>query len=257
MDSIELPPLVKRQKESSHEHSSLVVNRSVRRTPITYKTTRLLPIAKDKLQQHVILPGSQQSACQAYKFLRTQVLKIMQENHWQTLGIISPKPQEGKTLTALNLAISLSQDEKHTVLLADFNLKQPGIVHYLSHAPEYYLEDVMLHDLPLEQALINPMIDGLVMLPSRGGQINTSEILMSSMMDSLIMDVRQRYTHRLLVVDLPSALDTDDVLAVSKHIDAFLVVVADGKSTVKDLEKTLQLMSDTNVIGTVLNQHIE
>lgn len=255
MDALDFPPLIKRQRKVSYE-SSPVVSRSVRKEPIVYKQTKSLPLSPEKLQQHIVLPGSQHHASSVYKMLRTQVLKVMLENHWQTLGVISARAGEGKTLTAVNLAISLSQDEMHTVLLADLNLKKPDLSSYLSRSPICCLEDVLLHDIEVEQALINPMIDGLVMLMSRGGQVNTSEILMSSMMEHLILELRHRYSNRLLIMDLPSVLDSDDVLAVSKHIDAFLIVVADGKSTTTDLHKTLQLLEGENIIGTVLNRHI-
>jgi len=59
--------------------------------------------------------------------LRTQVLQRMKENNWRSIAVFSPGSEDGKTTTAINLAISIANDHRHTVLLVDYDLKRPTI----------------------------------------------------------------------------------------------------------------------------------
>ena len=63
----------------------------------------------------------------AYKILRTQVMHRLRENNWNVLGVTSPGHGEGKTLTAVNLAVSLAMETSQTVLLVDADLRSPSI----------------------------------------------------------------------------------------------------------------------------------
>jgi Mrp family chromosome partitioning ATPase len=73
-------------------------------------------------------------------------------------------------------------------------------------------------------------------------------------MVSLVEELKARYASRIIVFDLPPVLSADDAMAFSPLVDAVLLVVADGKTTRVQTERALEHLSDTHVLGTVLNQ---
>jgi exopolysaccharide/PEP-CTERM locus tyrosine autokinase len=191
----------------------------------------------------------------AYKILRTQVLHRLRENNWNVLGITSPGHGEGKTLTAVNLAVSLAMETSQTVLLVDADLRSPSIheVFGLEDCPG--LADYLLDDQPVEDLLVHPGIGSFVLLPAGRAISNSTEILTSPKMLALVEEFKNRYPARIVIFDLPPLLHTADVLAFSPYTDALLFVVEEGKTTAEQLQRALLLVKNSRpVLGTVLNK---
>ena len=87
--------------------------------------------------------------------------------------------------------------------------------------------------------------------------MNSSEILASARMVRLHQELKVKYPSRIIIVDLPPLLVTDDVLAVAPSVDAFLLVIEEGKSLESDVAKSVELLKDARLIGTVLNKSLE
>ena len=93
---------------------------SVTSRKIGSSQTKKIPVPQSVLRQNrVLTPDADPAVIRAYKILRTRVLQRMNQNGWTTLGITSPTPDNGKTLTAINLSISLARKLDYTVLLID------------------------------------------------------------------------------------------------------------------------------------------
>ena len=100
---------------------------------IHYTYTRRVKVNMDLLRrQRLIVEGSDKSIWEAYKLLRTHVLHRTKRENRNTLMFTGPLPNEGKTLTAINLAIAISQKVGQTVLLVDGDLRNPSIHRYLN-----------------------------------------------------------------------------------------------------------------------------
>jgi capsular exopolysaccharide synthesis family protein len=225
---------------------------------ITYSQTRVWHASPDVLRERRVLVGNSNSdELTAYGMLRTQVLQRMSANQWNTLAITSPGAGQGKTLTSINLAISLAREVHHTVLLADFDLRNPSIHRYFDFTPECGVSDYLLHDTPLNQALLNPGIERLVILPGREPLFNSSEMLSSPITTQLVSDLKTRYPSRFILFDLPPLLTTDDTLAFTPSVDAVLLVIEEGKTTRDELQHAVALLQHANIIGTVLNKSEE
>jgi capsular exopolysaccharide synthesis family protein len=205
-------------------------------------------------KNRVLTPGMDKATVTAYKILRTRVLQSMEQNGWSTLAITSPKPNEGKSVTAINLSISVAQKLDHTVLLVDLDFRRPSIHKYFGFEPNYELRDYLEGQVSLEEVFVNPGIKRLLLLPARGVEGNSSEILSSSKMERLVTDLKNRYPSRIVIFDLPPVLVGDDVLAFSKLVDAMLLVTREGKTTKDELQRTVDLLETTNLLGTVLNR---
>jgi Mrp family chromosome partitioning ATPase len=187
--------------------------------------------------------------------LRTQVVQRMDANGWRSLAIFSPGPEDGKTTTAINLAISMASDRLHTVLLVDFDLKSPTLASRLGLAPEFGVDDALTGGAPLEDCLYHPEgFDRFVLLPARAGMGNSSEILAGPRGRELVAELRTRYPERIVIFDLPPVLNADDALSFAPLIECGLVVAAEGRTRRNDLVRTIELLNKIPLVGTVLNR---
>ena len=224
--------------------------------PLRYTHTRTVHVAKSILQERRIISGFEQNEFTgAYKMLRTQVFQRLRENGWNSLAVTSPGLNEGKTLTAINLAISLAMEVNYTVLLVDADLRHPSVHSYFGIEAECGLSDYLTADKPLSELLIHPEeIPGLVILPGGKPLANSAEMLNSPKMARLVEELKTRYSSRIILFDLPPLLSAADTLAFSPYVDAALLVIEDGKTQAEDVKRAIGLLQGTSLIGTVLNK---
>lgn len=223
---------------------------------IDYKQTQVTKISFDLLRENRIIAALEPDHfSNAYKILRTQVLHIMRDKGWNTVGVTSPGYGEGKTLTAINLAISLAMDVNQTVLLVDANLRNPSIHDYFGIQRTHGLSDYLCDGKPVEDMLIHPSgIDRLVILAGGSPLMNAGEMLSSHIMVRFLHEVKTRYPSRIVVIDLPPTLVAGEALAIAPYIDATLLVVEAEKTKKEDVTRTEDLLGSANVIGTVLSK---
>jgi protein-tyrosine kinase len=206
------------------------------------------------MDNRVVAAFENDERAEPYRQLRTQVLKKLSENSWRTIAITSAHRDAGKTLTAVNLAVALAKDVNQTVLLADMDLKGPNILDVFGISAEVGLVDHLTGEVPLQDIMVNPGIERLTVLPALPVSGTTSEILSSPRMKATLEELVGRYSDRLIVFDLPPLLGDDDALVFAPYVDATLVVVESGVTTPEDLNRCVQLLEGTNIIGTVLNK---
>jgi protein-tyrosine kinase len=225
-------------------------------TSIVYTRTRVFSPSADVLEANRILnPAVADPGAAAFRMLRTQVLQRMNGHDWRTLAIFSPGANDGKTTTAINLAINLANDHHHTVLLVDFDFRQPTLATKLGLAPEFGVDDVLGGTAKIEDCLYHPAgFDRLVVLPARSMLAHSSEILAGPRSRELVAELHRRYADRIVVFDLPPVLSADDALAFAPLVECGLVVVAEGRTRRADLVRTIELLSKTPLVGTVLNR---
>ncbi len=228
---------------------------SIEEQDIKYTNTRTIPMPVSELREKRIITEQQNAISDAYRVLRTQVLQRLNEKNWNTLAITSPGSGAGKSLTAINLAMSLAREVDNTVLLIDANLRSPKLDKYFGFHAEYGLSDYLLQDKPLGEMLVNPEgVSRFVVLPAGRAIANSSEMLSSPKMQRLVEEVKHRYPSRIVIFDLPPLLESSDTLAFIPNADATLVVIEEGATQEKDLKQAFELLQGNEVIGTVLNK---
>jgi protein-tyrosine kinase len=238
------------QPRKTVESAPLAVGRS-----IEYTHTRRHNIAMSDLKlNRIIGKYAPDDLVGPYNILRTQVLQKLKSNGWNTFGVVSTNVGEGKTLTAINLAISLAKEVRHTVLLVDFDLGGPAVHKYLTCEPQYGISDYLLGEVPLSEILVNPGIDRLVVLPGCKPMESSSEVLSSPRVVHLVEELKTRYPDRIVIFDLPSLLADDDVMAFSPYIEAVLLVIEDGRTGQDKLRQAMSYLKSTRILGTVLNK---
>ena len=223
---------------------------------IAFDQTRTVTVDEALLRENRVVTGLEPGPfTDAYNMLRTQVLQRFKENNWNVLAVTSPGPSEGKTLTALNLAISIAREVDYTVLLVDANLRHPWMLEHLGLEQHKGLSDYLSDDIPISELLIRPgRVEHLVVLPGGQPVTDSAEMLNSPKMEKLVEDMKSRYHSRIIIFDLPPVLTSADALAFSPYVDAALLVVEEGVTRKQDVERAIDLLSSTNIVGTVLNK---
>lgn len=225
-------------------------------TPIIYHRTRVFtPSAAILEANRVINPMSTDPAATAFRMLRTQVLQRMDANGWRSLAIFSPGAHDGKTTTAINLAVNLANDRLHTVLLVEFDFQHPALAARIGLSPEFGGDDALSGAAAVEDCLYHAEgFDRFVILPARDKMTNSSEILAGPRSRELVSELRARYPERIIIFDLPPVLSADDALAFAPLVDCGLVVASEGRTRRSDLARTVELLHKTPLVGTVLNR---
>jgi len=205
-------------------------------------------------RKHVVTGFDRCVFTEAFMILTIQVSQKLREHGWNTLAVTSPTNGEGKTVTAINLAISLAMQHKQTAIIVDADLRAPRIREYFQLPPGPGVSDYLTANTPIQELLIHPGIENLALLPGGDPVQRSSEILGSYKMAELMDELKTRYSSRIVVLDLPSVLPTADVLACAPYLDAALLVVEEGKTRRQDVSRAAQALSSTQLIGTVLNK---
>ncbi len=191
----------------------------------------------------------------SYKLLRTRVLRAMQQNGWKSLGVTSAGPNVGKTLTSINLGISISLKDKLSSIVVDTDLRRPSVHSVFELNPDLGLDDYLNNRASVQSVLISPGIDDFFILPNRGAMDGTSsELLASPKMLRFVEEIKSSDNSQIVIFDLPPVLVGDDVVAFAPHLDAVIVVIEDGRTQTPELTQTFELLAETNILGTVLNK---
>jgi Mrp family chromosome partitioning ATPase len=219
-----------------------VISHMVEIDPVRLERERILP------------PGAGGPYGGAYKMLRTQVLRRLEKLNANSLAVVGTAAGAGKTLTAINLAIAVAADPEHTALLVDLDLRKPSVHSRLGFEPRVGIDDCLRRGQRLKDAMLRlSAYERLVVLPARERCADSSELLSTRRTEELIAEMRNRYRDRVLIFDLPPVLQADDALAFARHVQAALVVVGEGRTRREDITRTLELLRDVPIVGTVLN----
>jgi protein-tyrosine kinase len=213
------------------------------------------------LEQNKVLPRiTDHAALRAYKILRTRVLRRLEANQWRSLAVTGVTAGEGKTLTAINLAIALSQDVNTCVFLVDLDLQRPRIAHYLGMSGlggEKGLSDYLLGEATFDSIIYSPNIERFAVIPNFQPVMQSSELLSSPRMLELMRTLESEAPRRVIILDMPPVLAADDVLAFSPQLDGLLLVVGEGTTSRDSLRSAKEVLSEMNLLGVVLNRSVE
>lgn len=222
---------------------------------VVFTRTRAIGLSEDDLRARRIVTAHDDGPfAAAYKLLRTRVLQRLREAGFNFFGVTSPGAGEGKTLTAINLAISIAMELNQTALLLDLDLRGPGLCATLGIDRCPGLAEHLLDGASLEDVLLNPGLGRLALLPAGRRVAASAELLGSAQMAALIAELKGRYPDRILIADLPPLLDAADALAFAPRLETALLVIESGRTTSEAVERALHLLGGLPLIGTVLNK---
>lgn len=191
---------------------------------------------------------------EAYRILRTRIMHRRDPTRGKTFMVTSPLPGEGKTLTAVNLALTFAKEFSQTVLLVDCDLRSQKVHEVLGYPGEKGLVNYLVDHEPLTDLIVWPQIEKLTVI-SGGRYIEEStELLGSPGMQRLLQEMKERYPERLILIDAPPVLAGADALALAPQVDHIIVVVRAESTTGKDVQEAVSLLPPSKVLGMVLNR---
>ena len=169
--------------------------------------------------------------------------------------VTSSLPGEGKSFTAINLAISIAAELDNTVMLVDADVARPSVLRVLGLQPGPGLLDLLLDDsADLSTMLLKTNIEKLTILPSGTPHERATEMLASDAMSRLLADMGKRYSDRIIVFDSPPLLLTTESRVLATHMGQIVMVVQAEKTRRSDVQEALATIEACPVKMMVLNQ---
>ena len=169
--------------------------------------------------------------------------------------VTSALPGEGKSFTAINLAISIAMELDNTVMLVDADVARPSVLNMLGLPPAAGLLDVVVkNSVDISGVLMRTNIEKLSILPSGTPHPRATELLASDAMVRLLEDMSNRYSDRIIVFDSPPLLLTTESRAIAAHMGQIVMVVNAGNTAQAAVLQAIATIEACPVKMMVLNQ---
>ena len=176
-------------------------------------------------------------------------------NRNNLIMITSALPGEGKTFSAINLAISIAMELDHTVLLVDADVARPSVLRTLGLKSEAGLMDLLLDaSLDMGDVLLKTNIDTLTILPAGKNHRHATELLASQTMSSLLDEIASRYPDRIVIFDSPPLLLTSEARVLASQMGQIVVVVEAETTTVHAVKNALSQVAGCSNVSLVYNK---
>lgn len=224
------------------------------RQPVYSQSTQIELSTEAVIENRCVCMEPDSPEIDCYKVLRTKIQQMTQEKGWNTVMITSPRSGDGKTLTAINLALTFSKTFNQTILLVDCDLRKQDVHKLLGFHSESGLVDYLVNDRPLNEVIIWPSVEKLTLIS--GGRMiqNSTELLGSPRMKKLVEEIKLRYDDRYVLFDVPPVLGSADTLTLVPFIDSIVMVVEEGKTSTRDVQKALEVLPKEKFLGFVMNK---
>jgi capsular exopolysaccharide synthesis family protein len=215
---------------------------------VDYVGRPVFGVKLNKLLVAAVEPFS--AAAEQYRSLRTRISQLDADSPRQVLAISSPVRGDGKTLTVLNLALSMAQEFDRRTLLIDADLRHARLHSLLGIPREPGLADVLSGATTIEEAMVTLPGHRLQVLPAGAVHSQPAELLGSSQMRRLIDGLRRHFDR--VVIDTAPA-HTADTGALEHCFDGALLVVRAGRTPRPAIERALGAIPAAKLVGLVLN----
>lgn len=185
--------------------------------------------------------------------LRSQLLYPFHGDPPRTIMITSSVPREGRSLLAANLAISFARGMQQYVMAMDCHLTSPDIHNLLGVKSTPGLTDYLEKGAAVSDIIHWTKVDKLSVIPCGSGSKRASEILATDRMADLLLELRERYKDRYIILDAPPVQAFDDPAVLARMVEGILFVVQGGVTDREVVLRGLQALPEEKVIGVVLN----
>ncbi|MDY0269707.1 XrtA-associated tyrosine autokinase [Trichloromonas sp.] len=202
----------------------------------------------------VTASGETGPASEQYRKLKSAIVKLAQLGRFdKSLMVTSAIGGEGKTLTSINLAITLAQEFDHTVLLVEADIRRPTIMKYMEMESPVGLTDCVLDGIDVGEALVKTGIGKLSILPAGRIVPNPVELFSSNRMQNLLVEIKNRYPDRYVIIDTTPLLPFAEPQFIANVVGGVLLVVREGYTSTDKAIKALGLLKNHNLLGVVCN----
>ncbi len=193
-------------------------------------------------------------ASEEYRKLKSSLTAFMRKDQFKNVIMVTSSVAcEGKSITALNLAITLAQEFDHTVLLVDADLRKPSLHDYLGMETGKGLSDYLAGEAVLGDLLIRIGIGRLTFLPAGTPIRNPVELFSSQKMKVFVAEIKKRYPDRFIIIDTPPVLPFAETRLLGALVDGIVFVVREGQTTLENINESINALGKSKLVGTVYN----
>ena len=212
----------------------------------------LVPFDATARTQPLVSDEQTDGRAEAFRTLRTNLQFADVDRPPRSIVVTSAMPDEGKTTSACNIALTLALTGSRVVLV-EADLRKPRVCDYLGLDSGAGLTNVLAGQHSLDDVLVPWKRRTLTVLPAGPVPPNPSELLGSQHMGTLIQALAAQYDH--VIIDTPPLLPVTDAAVLATVADGAVLIVRHGRSSRDDLELAVQALAAVNarLLGTVLN----
>lgn len=180
----------------------------------------------------------------------------MRPHRANLIMVTSAVPGEGKTQTALNLAISIAMELDHTVLLIEADVLKPSLMSRVGLQASHGLLDLLeTPQTELSDVLLKTNVPKLTLLPAGTASSRSTELLASESMDLLLSELASKYTDRVIIFDAPPLLSTTESRVLASHVGQVVIVTEANITPVELLKQAYATLEHHPVVLGMLNKY--
>ncbi len=207
-----------------------------------------------KVEEHIVAFHDPSSPIgEQYKIARTNIQSLKATKDYRAFLITSSINGEGKTVTSINLALTMANDlNNKSILLIDADMRKGKIAKYLGISSKPGLSETLKGEVEPEEAFVSPNVDNLTILPSGKVPKNPAELLGSKKMDTLLASLKTRFDY--IFIDSPPVMPLTDPCILGAAADGVILVVQAGRTqryTIKTVEHRLY-QAHAKVLGYIM-----
>jgi protein-tyrosine kinase len=227
------------------------------------RRSKTIELDLDRLAQNgYLVPGLERSQMEEqFRIVKRPLLKnaagdsAAPIDRANLIMVTSALPGEGKTFTAINLAMSIAMELDHTVLLVDADVVRPSVLDRLGVRASKGLLDVLTNpEIDLSDVMLKTSIPKLTILPAGTANSRTTELLASGAMENLLDELAQSYDDRIIIFDAPPLLPSTESRVLATHVGQVVVVVESDRTHRSSVTQAFAALEACPVVMSVLNK---
>ena len=196
-------------------------------------------VENTKIEPHIVAFHDPASPVgEQYKIIRTNIQSLKVKENYKTFLLTSSLNGEGKTVTTVNLALTMAHDlNNKSILIIDADMRKGKVARYLGLHSSPGLSEVLKGTIEPEETFVNPNIENLTIMPSGKVPRNPAELLASKKMSTLLASLRTRFDY--IFIDSPPVMPLTDPCVLGGMVDGVILVIQAAR-TQRDMVKTVE-----------------
>lgn len=207
-------------------------------------------------RNHIVGFNSRNFTSRPFSLLRSQLVKRMRANGYKILGITSPAPGAGKSFLSANIAASLSRLPSIKTLAFDLDVRRASLAANFGLSAKFGLEQ-FLAGATDDLTKVGCSVAGthLSLFPCFHNDLDSMDLLASDRFGAFVDALKALPDDVIVIFDMPPVFANDDAMAVATLIDAYLMVIEQGRTSARQVKDSMRLLEPAKCIGSVLNRY--
>ena len=224
--------------------------------PDQSQTALFTPDAALLESNHVVGFSNRHISSRPFSLLRSQLVKRMKARGHKIVGVTSPTPGAGKSFLTANLAATLSRLPGHQIHVFDLDIRRASLAANFGLMGEAGLERFLAGETD-DLTKIGRHVEGtnLTLYPCFPSNFDTMPLLAGDRFLGFIEALRALPEDHIVLFDMPPVFANDDAMVIAGHIDAYLMIIEQGRNSQKQVTDSMRLLEPTDCIGSVLNRY--